>query len=96
MSDLATLAPCHSGACRKAAFPLRGDTQARLVRPPAHVSTLPRLTYSIGQRPSLRIALTENRGKKFLVTMPYDVSPGDRNALLDLRSQGFYVAIHVA
>jgi hypothetical protein len=45
--------------------------------------------------PSLRVALAEHAEKKFFVTMPDDVTPGDRNALLDLRAQGFNIAIRI-
>jgi hypothetical protein len=49
-----------------------------------------------GSLPLLRVALAEHPGKKFFVTMPDGVTPGDRNALLDLRSQGFDIAIRMA
>ena len=55
-----------------------------------HVATLEFATL-----PSLRIALTENRGKKFFVTMPDGVTSDDRNTLLDLRSDGFDIAIRI-
>ena len=55
-----------------------------------HIATLKLPTLA-----SLRTALIENRGKKFFVTMPLDVTPDDRNTLLDLRSQGFDLAIRM-
>jgi hypothetical protein len=46
--------------------------------------------------PSLRNALTEHSGNKFFVTMPIDVNQDNRNTLLDLRAQGFDIAIRMA
>ena len=53
-----------------------------------HIATL-----DFASLPLLRVALTENRGSKFFVTMPADVTGADRNTLLDLRAQGFDIAI---
>jgi hypothetical protein len=55
-----------------------------------HVATLEFATL-----PSLRVALTEHHSQKFVVTMPSDVTSEDRNTLLDLRSQGFDLAIRM-
>jgi hypothetical protein len=52
-------------------------------------------TLEFAALPSLRVALTEHHGKKFFVTMPGDVTPEDRNTLLDLRAQGFDIAIRM-
>ena len=52
-------------------------------------------TLEFATLPSLRVVLTEHHGKKFFVTMPGDVSPDDRNTLLDLRAQGFDIAIRM-
>ena len=57
----------------------------------SHIATL-----EFGTWPLWRVALAEHPGKKFFVAMPDDVTPGDRNALLDLRSQGFDIAIRMA
>ncbi len=53
-------------------------------------------TLKFAALPSLRVALTEHQGKTFFVTMPGDETPEDRNTLLDLRAQGFDVAIRMA
>ena len=43
--------------------------------------------------PLLRIAVVENRGKSFIVEPPSQASAADRIALLDLRAQGFNIAL---
>ena len=43
--------------------------------------------------PPLRIAVVENRGKRFIVELPSQASAADRIALLDLRAQGFNIAL---
>jgi hypothetical protein len=40
-------------------------------------------------------ALRKNRGKKFIVEMPADVTAADRTTLLDLRAQGFDIAVRL-
>lgn len=52
-------------------------------------------TLEFATLPSLRVALTELHGKKFVVTMPGNVTSEDRTTLLDLRSQGFDLAIRM-
>jgi hypothetical protein len=42
---------------------------------------------------SLRIAITENRGRSFVVREPLHATPQDRITLLDLRAQGFDIKI---
>ena len=42
---------------------------------------------------SLQIAITENRGKSFVVREPLHATPQDRITLLDLRAQGFDIKI---
>ena len=46
--------------------------------------------------PLLRIAVGENRGKSFIVELPSQASAADRIALLDLRAQGFDIAIRAS
>ena len=46
--------------------------------------------------PQLRIAVMENRGKRFILKLPSHASAADRIALLDLRAQGFDIAIRAA
>jgi hypothetical protein len=46
--------------------------------------------------PLLRTAVIENRGKRFVVGLPSHASAADRIALLDLRAQGFDIAIRAA
>lgn len=53
-------------------------------------------TLEFAALPLLRVALTEHYGKKFFVTMPGDITAADRNTLLDLRAQGFDIAIRMA
>jgi hypothetical protein len=55
----------------------------------------PLATLELAALPSLRVALTGHHGKKFVVTMPDDVTAEDRTTLLDLRSQGFDIAIRM-
>jgi len=52
-------------------------------------------TLEFATLPSLRIARSEHHGKKFVVTIPGDVTSEDRTTLLDLRSQGFDIAIRM-
>jgi hypothetical protein len=52
-------------------------------------------TLEFAALPLLRIALSENRGKKFIVEMPADVTAADRTTLLDLRAQGFDIAVRL-
>ena len=52
-------------------------------------------TLEFATLPLLRVALTEHLGKKFFVTMPNNVTAEDRNTLLDLRAQGFDIAIRM-
>jgi hypothetical protein len=42
---------------------------------------------------SLRIAITENRGSRFVVREPDQATPKDRITLLDMRAQGFNIQI---
>jgi hypothetical protein len=42
---------------------------------------------------SLRIAITENRGRSFVVREPLHATPQDRITLLDLRAQSFDIKI---
>jgi hypothetical protein len=52
-------------------------------------------TIEFATLPSLRVTLIEHHGKIFVVTMPSDVRFEDRTTLLDLRSQGFDIAIRM-
>lgn len=49
--------------------------------------------YEFHSLASLRITITENRGCTFLVRAPEHVTAGDRKTLLDLRFQGFDIAM---
>jgi hypothetical protein len=43
--------------------------------------------------PALRTAVVENRGRMFIVRAPTHATAADRITLLDLRAQGFDIAI---
>jgi uncharacterized protein (UPF0128 family) len=43
--------------------------------------------------PLLRIALAENRDKRFIIEPPANATAEDRITLLDLRAQGFDIAV---
>jgi hypothetical protein len=43
--------------------------------------------------PALRTAVVENRGQMFIVKAPAHATAADRITLLDLRAQGFDIAI---
>ena len=43
--------------------------------------------------PALRTATVENRGRRFIVRAPEGATAADRIALLDLRAQGFDIAV---
>ena len=49
--------------------------------------------YEFHSLASLRITIIENRGRTFVVRAPVRVTPDDRKTLLDLRAQGFDIAI---
>ena len=55
----------------------------------------PLATLEFAALPSLRVALTEYHGKKFVVPMTNNVTAEDRNTLLDLRAQGFDIAVRM-
>lgn len=42
---------------------------------------------------TLRIAIIESQGKRFIVQSPSYATAADRNTLLDLRSQGFDISM---
>jgi hypothetical protein len=50
-------------------------------------------TMEFATLPLLRIAIAENRGKKFTVEPPAHATAADRITLLDLRAQGFDIAV---
>ena len=43
--------------------------------------------------PALRTAIVENRGRMFIVRVPEGATGADRTALLDLRAQGYDIAV---
>ena len=53
----------------------------------------PVITLEFENLPQLRIALTNMPDHKYIVEMPASVTAADRIALLDLRAQGFDIAI---
>lgn len=53
----------------------------------------PIVTLELENLPQLRIALTNIPDHKYIVEMPASASAPDRIALLDLRAQGFDIAI---
>jgi hypothetical protein len=53
-----------------------------------HVATM-----EFDRLPLLRIALAENRDKKFIIEPPANATAEDRITLLDLRAQGFDIAV---
>jgi hypothetical protein len=57
------------------------------------VSETPVLTLEFDNLPQLRLALANIPGHKYIVKMPASSSAADRIALLDLRAQGFDIAI---
>jgi hypothetical protein len=50
-------------------------------------------TLEFDDLPSLRIAVVQNRERAFIVREPSHAGPGDRATLLDLRAQGFNIAL---
>jgi hypothetical protein len=50
-------------------------------------------THEFNSLASLRITVVENRGMAFLVREPAHATAADRTTLLDLRAQGFEIAI---
>lgn len=50
-------------------------------------------TIEFGTLRQLQIAIIKDRGKKFVIQPPLHVSTADRNRLLDLRAQGFDIAM---
>ena len=56
----------------------------------------PSLTHEFNSLTSLRIAIVENRGMKFVVREPTHATASDRSTLLDLRAQGFDIAIRAS
>ena len=44
-------------------------------------------------RPTMRNAMVENRGRRFIVTTPLVMTAADKTTLLDMRSQGFNIEI---
>jgi hypothetical protein len=56
-------------------------------------SRSPVATKEFGGIAELRIALVENAGKQFVIKPPAHTTAADRNALLDLRGQGFDIAM---
>jgi hypothetical protein len=53
----------------------------------------PVITLEFDNLPQLRIALTNIPDHKYIVEMPASATAPDRVALLDLRAQGFDIAI---
>lgn len=53
-------------------------------------------THEFNSVASLRIAIVENGGMTFIVREPSDATTADRTTLLDLRAQGFDIAIRPA
>ena len=53
----------------------------------------PVITLEFENLPQLRIALTNIPNHKYIVEMPASATASDRIALLDLRAQGFDIAI---
>ena len=53
----------------------------------------PVITLEFENLPQLRIALTNFPNHKYIVEMPASAAAADRIALLDLRAQGFDIAI---
>jgi len=53
----------------------------------------PVITLEFEHLPQLRIALTNIPDHKYIVEMPASATAADRIALLDLRAQGFDIAI---
>ena len=53
-----------------------------------HVATM-----EFDSLPLLRVALAENRDKKFIIEPPTNATAEDRITLLDLRAQGFDIAV---
>ena len=52
-------------------------------------------THEFNSLASLRIAIVENRGMIFVVREPIHATAADRATLIDLRTQGFDIAIRV-
>ena len=53
-------------------------------------------THEFNSLASVRIAIVENRGMKFVVREPAHTTAADRTTLLDLRAQGFDIAIRAS
>lgn len=51
------------------------------------------ITLEFESLPQLRIALANIPDRKFIVKMPANATAADRNALLDMRAQGFHFGI---
>ena len=60
--------------------------------PPANLIA----THEFNSLASLRITVVENRGMTFIVREPVHAAASDRNTLLDLRAQGFDIAIRTS
>jgi len=60
---------------------------------PDEASNSPVATCEFNSLASLRITIVENPGRKFVVELPAHATAADRNTLLDLRSQGFDIAL---
>jgi hypothetical protein len=56
-------------------------------------SKSPMATHEFNSLASLRIAIVENLGNAFVVRAPEHATAADRTTLLDLRAQGFDIAI---
>lgn len=50
-------------------------------------------TQELDNLPLLRIVLVQNRGRKFIVRPPVDATAKETKTLLDLRAQGFDIAV---
>lgn len=53
-------------------------------------------THEFNSLASLRITIVENRGMVFVVEAPMHATASDRKTLLDLRAQGFDIALRAS
>ena len=60
---------------------------------PEEAANSPAATCEFNSLASLRITIVENRGMTFVVKAPAHVTAEDRTTLLDLRAQGFDIAV---
>lgn len=51
------------------------------------------LKRKFGGLPASRLAILENRGRRFIITPPASMTAGDRTALLNMRADGFDIEI---